>query len=347
MRLPLTFMAAGLYILDPVAVDTSHLGGAPTDGKRFYNLAPFEEHRFGTLLKWMFNRDLGVWQDRTLVAPGPVPPPRLGPGELRITVIGHATVLMQMDGLNILTDPVFSDRIGPWSWIGPRRMRAPGLRFEDLPPIDVVVISHNHWDHMDLPSLKRLNDVHHPRFFVGLKNSGLLRDAGIENVEEIDWWQSRNLSPSVELIGVPAQHWSKRGLADDFTMLWLGYVIRGPYGYVYFAGDTAWGPHFEQIADRFGPPRLALLPIGAFRPRWLMQRAHLSPSEAVDAARVLRAQTVIPVHYGTFRLGDDGQDEPVEVLDQYLKVNAEPKPNFVVPDFGEGYVAPPPQPSGR
>jgi len=334
-------MSASLFVIEPaIAQSDRATGGAPTDGQRFFDLVPFEEHGFGTILKWMFKRETGVWQDRTSVPPGPAPVTSVGQGELRVTLIGHASVLVQMDGINILTDPVFSDRIGPFSWLGPRRMRAPGLRFEDLPPIDVVIVSHNHYDHMDMPTLVRLNATHHPRFFVGLKNAPLLKNAGIDNVTELDWWQSSGVSETVKVIGVPAQHWSKRGWGDDFTMLWLGYVLMSPSGYVYFAGDTGWGPHIEMIADRFGPPRVALLPIGAFRPRWIMQRAHMSPPEAVDAAIVLRARATIPMHYGTFRLGDDGQDEPLNVLQHYLQEIAEPKPRFVLLDFGTGFVAP-------
>lgn len=333
-------MAASVTMVAPASVRTADAGGgAPTDGKRFFNLEPFEEHGFGAMLTWMLNRDRGTWEDRTAVASAPPPPRRVGPGELRVTVIGHSTVLVQLDGMNILTDPIYSDRAGPLSWLGSKRMRAPGIRFEDLPVIDAVVVSHNHYDHLDLPTLERLAVLHQPRFFVGLKNAQLLNDAGIANVTELDWWQTAPLGADLRIVGVPAQHWSKRGLGDDFTTLWLGFLIESRAGYVYFAGDTGWGPHFEQIADRFGPARLALLPVGAFRPRFIMERAHMSPPEAADAAAVLQATTSIPIHYGTFALGDDGQDEPITVLCEYLDATALPRPTFVLNDFGVGFDA--------
>jgi L-ascorbate metabolism protein UlaG (beta-lactamase superfamily) len=192
---------------------------------------------------------------------------------------------------------------------GPKRHHAPGIRFDDLPPIDVVLVSHNHYDHMDVPTLDRLKREHQPRIFTGLGNSAFLKGA-----VDLDWWQSAEIGPDVRIHAVPAQHFSSRGLSDRDANLWCGYVIEAPGGPIYFAGDTGWGSHFAKIRERFGAARLALLPIGAFRPEWFMCAVHISPREAVRAAEALGAETSIPMHYYTFHLGDDGQDEPAEVL---------------------------------
>ncbi len=210
------------------------------------------------------------------------------------------------------------------------------MRFEDLPPIDYVLVSHNHYDHLDLPTLARLATGHKPRFLTGLGNGRLLAGAGIPQVAELDWWQSADAGGGRRIVSVPAQHFSGRGFRDRNATLWSGFLIESPAGSVYFAGDTALGPHFETIRERFGPPRVALLPIGAFRPRWFMSPAHLSPEEAVRAHRALGASTSIAIHYCTFALGDDGAGEPVEELHRALERSGNPAPEFLVIPFGQG-----------
>jgi L-ascorbate metabolism protein UlaG (beta-lactamase superfamily) len=259
---------------------------------------------------------------------------------MRVTFVNHATVLIQQDGLNVLTDPIWSRRASPFSWIGPPRHRPPGLRFEDLPPIDVVVVSHAHYDHLDLPTLKRLQQAHRPRFFVGLGVKEVLARAGIAPVTELDWWQSETLSPTVELRAVPAQHFANRGLFDRDRILWVGWVVKGPAGLAYFAGDSGAGPHFQEIRQRLGPVRLAVLPIGAYLPRWFMRRVHQSPAEAVAAADALGASTSVGIHFGTFALADDGQDEPPAALAAALSSRPTTPPRFWVLGFGEGRPVP-------
>ena len=311
------------------------------DGRRFHNQDLIPDHGFSDFLKWQFNRDPGAWNDSMGVEPGQPPPERVGMGELRVTFVNHSTVLIQMDSLNILTDPMWSERCGPVLWAGPRRVRPPWIRFEDLPPVDVVIVSHNHYDHMDVPTLKRLAEEHRPRIFVGLGNGAFLAEKGIGGARDMDWWQSVHLTSDVRLTSVPVQHFSARGTCDRNRTLWTGYVVEGPAGAVYFAGDTGWGRHFEQARERFGPFRLALLPIGAFRPRWFMAPVHLSPEEAVRAHKVLGASTSMAIHFGTFRLGDDGQDEPVEHLVQALADSSLSPERFRVLGFGEGRDVPP------
>lgn len=303
----------------------------------FKNPWPIEEHGFADFLRWQLARERGPWREWTDAAQGPPPPPRVEGGRLRVTYVNHATTLVQFDGLNVLTDPVWSERVSPFTWAGPKRVRPPGLRFEDLPRIDAVVISHNHYDHMDVETLKRLKEAHNPRFFVGLGNAPVLERAGVGAATELDWWQSAALGGGVEVVGVPAQHFSGRSLRDRNRALWCGYVIKGPSGVVYFAGDTAAAPHFGQIRGRFGPPRLALLPIGAYLPRWFMRAVHVSPDEAVAAHDALGAKTSVGIHFGTFPLADDGETEAVETLRRALPAGRE---DFRVLDFGEGRDVP-------
>lgn len=314
--------------------------GAIFDGERFENLEPYEPRGFRHFLKWQFNKEPGPWREWTDAPPGTPPPPRVGPGELRVTFVNHATTLVQIDGISILTDPVWSERVSPVSYVGPKRVRPPGIRFEDLPKIHAVVISHNHYDHMDIPTLRRLGEAHSPRFYVPLGNAPILNDHRIVNVQELDWWQTAKLRNGVRITAVPAQHRSNRGMVDENRTLWAGFVIEGSEGYAYFAGDTGFGPHFRMIRERFGPPRLAILPIGAFRPEWFMHPVHTSPAEAVQAHIVMEAHRSVAMHYGTFRLADDGQDEPVEELLAALSREGISEEDFWVLDFGEGRDVP-------
>jgi len=295
------------------------------DGRRFHNHQAGWQSE-GSFLKWVLTRKSEPWREWVDDPPGPPPQPRVDDGRVRITWINHSTTLIQMDGLNILTDPIWSDRCSPVSFAGPRRHRAPGLRFEDLPPIDVVLVSHNHYDHMDLSTLRRLRET---KRVVPLGNAALLRGA-----KELDWWEETRLSDSVTVTCVPAQHFSARALSDRNAALWSGFVIRGPAGSVYFAGDTGWGKHFEQIFERFGPMRVALLPIGAYEPRWFMKPAHITPAEAVDAHIALKAKTSIGIHWATFRLSDEGELGPLR--DLHAAVAAKDHPNVIVLEHGIG-----------
>ncbi len=309
------------------------------DGERFHNQVPLERvGSFSRFLKWRLTRDAPAWRELPDALPGPPPPRRVGPGELRVTFVNHSTVLVQLDGMNLITDPIYAERASPVSFAGPKRVRPPGIRFADLPPIDAVLLSHNHYDHFDLPTLTALEREHRPLFVVGLGNERLLAAHGITRVAALDWWQSAPLGDALTVHAVPAQHWSNRGLSDAARTLWVGFVVTGPAGPVYYSGDTGWGPHFAQVAERFGAPRLAILPIGAFLPRWFMQPVHISPEEAIAAARLLGAHTSLAVHFGTFALGDDGQDEPPRVLRAAL---GDDPLRFWVLDFGEGRDVPP------
>ena len=289
------------------------------DGRHFHMVIERERH-LSDYVQWLLQREPGRWAPMSDRAPGPPPPRRITGATLQVTPINHATVLIQTAGVNVLTDPIWSHRASPVSFAGPDRHVPVGIRFEDLPSIDAVIISHNHYDHMDLPTLKRLWLRDRPRIFVGLGNRGTLEAAGIGGVVETDWWQAHALTPSVQIHGVPAQHWTSRGLFDRNRTLWLGYVIDTPAGAIYFAGDTGFGPHFKQVAERFPELRLAVLPIGAYLPRWFMKPVHMNPAEAVAAWRILGAQHALGIHYGTFRLAEDSQQQPLIDLAKALAV---------------------------
>ena len=230
-----------------------------------------------------------------------------------MTLVNHSTVLLQQRGFNILTDPIWSERASPFSWIGPRRRRKPGVCRENLPHIDAVLISHNHYDHMDLPTLRQLAAREDSAFIVPARVGRLLRSEKIGSVHELDWGESLPLL-NFTVRCVPALHFSSRAIWDRNMTLWCGYVIESQERLIYFAGDTAFGPHFAQIRETFGSPHLALLPIGAYKPRWFMSRVHMSPDEAVKAHEILAAKTSIAIHHGTFRLADDGIDTPSKEL---------------------------------
>lgn len=236
------------------------------------------------------------------------------------TWIGHATVLVQMNGVNLLTDPIFSKRASPVQWSGPKRFVPPALTLADLPHIDVVLISHNHYDHLDLDSVLALNAQSGgaPLFMVPLGVKPWMQAQGIKNVRELDWWQSENVA-GVELSLVPVQHWSARSITDRFETLWGGWIARtdknSPKPFtLFFSGDTGYSNDFADIHRRFGAVDLALLPIGAYEPRWFMQRQHINPAEAVQIHQDLRAKQSLGIHWGTFELTDESLDEPPRAL---------------------------------
>jgi L-ascorbate metabolism protein UlaG (beta-lactamase superfamily) len=323
------------------------------DGRRFHNQEVGRQGE-GSFLKWQLTRDSGWWPEWIDAPPGPPPPARVGDGAMRVTFVNHATMLLQMDGLNILTDPIWSERAAPFGLVGPRRHRPAGIRFEDLPPIDAVLVSHNHYDHLDVATLGRLQRPPARSRRTGRQAAGaparcapqgapiitplgnglLMKRYELDRVTELDWWGSTPLANGVTVTLVPAQHFCARALSDRDANLWGGFVISGLSGNAYFAGDTGWGRHFEQIASRFAPIRLAMLPIGAYLPRWFMKPVHIDPAEAVAAHRILNARTSVAMHFGTFHLGDDGMYQPVRDLQRAIDANG--SPNFLILNEGDG-----------
>jgi L-ascorbate metabolism protein UlaG (beta-lactamase superfamily) len=286
------------------------------NGTNFENPEPTGKG-FGDFIRWQMTSSKGYWPDWIDDSPGSEPADRVNGETVNVTWINHSTVLIQTEELNILTDPVWSYRIGPWNIVGPTRHRPPGLAFSDLPPIDVVLISHNHYDHMDLPTLRRLQKNHEPRFFVPLGNKAFLQNQGLDRVTALDWWESSSAGGQ-QVTAVPARHFSGRGVSDVKKALWSGFVVSTGQGPLYFAGDTGWGGHFREIRDRFGPVQLALIPIGAYVPRWFMKAHHINPAEAVRAHDILGAHRSLAIHWGTFAQADDGYIEPVLDLREAL-----------------------------
>ena len=310
---------------------------APFRRGTFHNASGRTKHGLAAALRWLITRSPGPWP--THVEDVQVAPPlaRVDDGSVRATVIGHATVLVQVAGLNVLTDPVMSTRIGPTSWLGPRRVRAPAVPFDAIPPIDVVLLSHDHYDHLDRPTLRRLAARDDPLVLTGLRVG---RKVPSRNVVELDWWQSHALRDGIAATYVPAEHFSGRGAFDRDKSLWGGFVLDTPHGKVYFAGDTARGFHFRAIRERFGPMTLSLLPIGAYAPRWFMERVHMDPDEALQASLTLESQTSLAIHFATFQLANDSYDAPTRALARAVSqlAGSPAGGDFRVTPFGEATI---------
>lgn len=313
------------------------LGAHYKDGRFFNPDTP--RQRFSQFLRWITNREQGQWSRFTATEPGPLPPERVHGSELRVTFVNHSTFLLQTEGVNLLTDPVWSERVSPVSFAGPRRRRPPGLRMEDLPRVDAILLSHNHYDHFDNSTLAQWLQRDRPAVICPLGLAKPLRALGFTEICELDWWQQVAWS-GLRVHCVPAQHFSARGPFDRNRTLWCGWMLDGGSGAVYFAGDTGFGSLFEEIAASFPRIRLSLLPIGAYKPRWFMGPIHMAPSEALRAHRILRSAYSVATHFGTFPLADDGEAEPLEGLEREL-VRAPPGASVLGSQRGErsGYSA--------
>jgi N-acyl-phosphatidylethanolamine-hydrolysing phospholipase D len=257
------------------------------------------------------------------------------PGTPTLTWIGHATFLFQVDGLNVLTDPQWSERASPLSFLGPRRLAAPGVRFEDLPRIHVVVISHDHYDHLDRPTVSRLAAAHRPLFLVPLGLKAWFADIGVTNVEELDWWQQRVVG-AVTFTCVPVQHWSARTPFDMNRRLWSGWALAGRERRALFAGDTGYdAPEFRAIGERLGPFDVAAVAIGAYEPPEMMRMTHTTPEESLDIFADVRARTFVAMHWGTFDLSDEPPDEPPRRLLEVARARGIPEDRVWVLKHGE------------
>ncbi|MBI4270885.1 MAG: MBL fold metallo-hydrolase [Candidatus Rokubacteria bacterium] len=239
---------------------------------------------------------------------------RGNPGADTVTWVGHSTLLIQLDGVNILTDPHWGERASPVTFAGPKRVTPPGLAFDDLPPIHVVLISHDHYDHLDVGTVQRLAAAHRPRFLVPLGLKAWFADLGITEVEELDWWQERRVR-GLTLTCVPAQHFSGRTPWERNQRLWSGWAVAGRSKRLYFAGDTAYYEGLREIGARLGPFDLAAVPIGAYLPPEIMKSSHLSPEEALQALGDVRGRRFVPIHWGTFDLADEPLAEPPRRLE--------------------------------
>ena len=320
------------------------------------NYIEFAPRGLGDLIKWKIDASRN-----SLPRPPATLTPRVAPDlafvhnnaragtmmQPAITWIGHATMLAQFAGLNLITDPVFSDRVSPLSFVGPKRALAPGLSIAELPRIDVVVISHNHYDHLDDASVRALNAQAGgpPLFVVPLGIKAWMADPAITNVVELDWWQS-HVVPSpigpVEVVLTPVQHWSGRGLNDQLKTLWGGYAVFAPDLHLFFTGDTAYSKDFVDIRERFkarqsdaGGFDIALIAVGAYEPRWFMTEQHVNPAEAVQIHMDVNAKRSVGIHWGTFELTDESLDEPPKHLAEARRAKNIADDAFTVMAVGE------------
>ena len=301
------------------------------DGRRFFNPTPPDQQPFSAVPRMLLERRTR-WPGR--IDQPLRQPPALDGAAAVVTFIGHATFLIQTAAGNILTDPMYSERAGPFNPFGPRRVRQPAVAFDDLPPIALVLLSHNHYDHCDLPTLAMLARRDDPIVVTPLGNGGLVRSTGVRRVEELDWWEESRTG-ILPITLTPAHHFSARTPFDRNRALWGGFVIGAGGTRIYVAGDTAYAPFFPRVRARLGPFDLALLPIGAYEPRWFMRAVHMDPAEAVQAHLDLGSPESIAMHFGTFQLTTEGIDEPLRALDQARRVNNVRAEQFRALGFGE------------
>jgi len=291
------------------------------DGTRFFDVNGAQPRSLADLLRWRLAGGGSTWPKW---APSPYadqPPRRVEGRSLRISFVGHASLLLQTAGLNLLLDPVWSERVSPVSFVGPRRVNDPGIAFEALPPIDAVLVSHCHYDHLDLRTLSQLAAVHRPRVITPLGNDTIMRDYDVAiAAAPHDWGDRVTLPGGAAVTLVPVQHWSARGVTDRNKALWAGFVIETAAGRIFHVGDSGYGSghHFRSARERHGPFRLAILPIGAYEPRWFMRDQHLNPADAVQAFLDSGAEFALAHHHGTFPLSDEPIDAPPRALAKAL-----------------------------
>ncbi len=334
-------MAGNKYYTGPVS---DHF-----DGKAFFNPGG-EEPRGGLdLLRWKFGNGNIPWPD-TFVSPfaQAVPETRVNGDRVVVTMIGHASMLIQVAGLNILTDPVWSERTSPFSFAGPKRVNPPGVRIGDLPPIDIVLVTHNHYDHLDLETLWVLQGRDKPHFITPLGNDAIIRSRVPDaRITVMDWGGSETVGPGVTFHCEPCHHWSARGLGDRREALWAAFVFETPAGKIYHIGDTGFheGRNYKAVGEKHGPFRLANLPFGAYEPRWFMKSQHQNPEEAVQGMQLCGASFVAGHHWGTVKLTDEGIEQPVEALHAALDARKIARERFRPMRPGEVFEVPASRPA--
>ena len=293
------------------------------DGSRFYNPGKPMNKGFLTVLRWRLTGNREPWPAYRELPFTDKPPRRVEGNNLRVSFVGHVTTLIQTQGLNILTDPVWSDRASPFSWIGPRRVHPPGIRFEDLPPIDLILISHNHYDHLDLATIERLWHRFQPLILTPLGNDTLIHSRLPEaTIQSRDWGEQVVVNAQLTVHFEPMHHWSARTPFDRNRALWAVFILDTPGGRISFIGDTGFGEgdYFRQMQEKYGHFRFVILPIGDYDPRWFMAYGHMNPEEAVQAWKILGKPFMLPSHYKAFQLADTGYEKPLKELMEALEM---------------------------
>ena len=303
------------------------------DGQEFQNLGHANEGKFWDLIRWVTNRKQGFWEKWIEIEQQIPPVPKAD--DVIVTFINHSTYLIQTNGFCIITDPVWSERVSPFSFAGPKRNKLPGVAINDIPKIDFILLSHNHYDHLDLNTLKYFYNRDKSKILCPLGNAKFLMSQGILSAQEMDWWDQYKYGEELTIDCVPSQHFSGRSMFDRNQTLWAGYVLQtSTFGKIYFAGDTGYGVHFSQIADKYDSFELGLIPVGAYKPEWFMSPVHISPKEAVVVHDQLKIDTTLAMHFGTFALADDGEEESKLELLSLLKK----KPRDIrIPENGQSF----------
>lgn len=313
------------------------------DGVRFFNPGQASTDRgLADMLRWQLNGAAARWP---ATVPVVAARPEARVAGLRVTMVGHASLLIQAAGTNILTDPVWSDRASPVAFAGPRRVTAPGIAFDDLPPIDIVLLSHCHYDHLDIATLRRLQAAHAPLLAMPLGNDAIVR-AAVPGARCLvgDWWDRLPLADAITSTLTPACHWANRWPSDVRMALWAGHWLATPAGSIWFAGDTGYGDGaiFGELRQRLGAPDVALIPIGAYEPRWFMAAQHVDPAEAVRIFTDVDAGRALGIHWGTFRLTDEAREAPRLALASALSAADLPPERFVAAEPGMSFSFAPP-----
>ncbi len=311
------------------------------DGVRFFNPnQPPNDRGVRDILRWRRDGSGVPWAPHVPVTPAT---PETRVDGLRVTMVGHASLLIQAAGRNILTDPLWSQRASPFRFIGPKRVTTPGIAFEDLPPIDAVLISHCHYDHLDVATLRRLQAVHAPVMAMPLGNDAIVR-AAVPGARCVvgDWWDRLPLFDAFATTLTPAYHWANRGLNDVRMALWAGHYLTTPAGNVWFVGDTGYGDGaiFPPVRERLGRPDVALIPIGSYEPRWFMAPQHVNPEEAVRIFTAAGVGRALGIHWGTFKLTDEAREAPQEALGEALAAAGIARERFVAAEVGGVYDFP-------
>lgn len=314
------------------------------NGKTFFQPHHATAGGISDLLKWQLTARRARWPKQVAIPRQPAPPPSIS-GEAVITWIGHATFLIQTSQGNLLTDPVFSERTSPVSWVGPRRVHPPGIALADLPRIDAVLLSHDHYDHCDTRSLRQLAAAHDPMFVAPLRHHDLLQRTGARRITELDWWEQHPFGAG-QIALTPSKHWSNRFGTPRNHRLWGGYFLtlprtdaQQPPQRIWFVGDTGYDEDLgRDVRQRLGSPEVALMPIGAYEPRWFMAPMHMNPHEAVQLHQGVGAGVSIGMHWGTFQLTDEAREAPLYALTDARAAAGLSPADFRVLDPGESHI---------